>query len=266
MREPPAGQPLGRVDEQCLHGRLAVGGVRADVRQVGPVPLDGRHREVRLGVDVAVQRGDPPGVQLRLQSSQRLPAGVAEDDVEPAEPLDGQVRHVLAGRHAGQGHAGVQVVERLAVDVAGQDQLARRPAVRAVAGDHAHVGVGQLVGGRAADGVPVGVQDQPAAGQLGHVAVLGVVRHVPLEERDRVPPRHQRPPQPPPERGVAVAPAGADGQPEDDELHARPPPPWSCGRRLASRRSPSPRSPAGGRSPPPARSGPGPRPGPARRR
>ena len=48
----------------------------------------------------------------------------------------------------------------------------------------------------------------------------GVVGHVLLEEHDPVASRRQRPDQAPPERRVAVAPGGGDGEPEHHELHA----------------------------------------------
>jgi hypothetical protein len=70
--------------------------------------------------------------------------------------------------------------------------------------------------------VPVRIDLQLAAGQLGQVPVPGVVIDIPLEEDDPVAAAGQRPAQRAPQRGVSVAPRGADREPKDHQFHRFP--------------------------------------------
>ncbi len=130
-------------NEQPVQRLLTVGGIGAEIGEVGLEPGIGPDRPVHVRVHMAVERQGQPGAQPLAQGRERSAAGVAEHEIEPAEAFDRQVVHRLAGLQPGERHRRVHVVED-AERRRFSDEGAGRAAVRAVGGDHRHIGLAHL--------------------------------------------------------------------------------------------------------------------------
>src|SRR3954454_2091058 len=77
--------PSRRLDEQLFELALAVDRIGAEIGEIGCEAREGSDGPVHVGVDMAVERRDPPCAKLRPQCLERPAAGVAEYEVKPGE-------------------------------------------------------------------------------------------------------------------------------------------------------------------------------------
>ena len=215
--EAPVGRAAGRLEEQAVERRLAVGAVGAEV---GEVPAGGDlPPSVGGGVDRAVERAGGAGAVVALEAVEGRAAGEGEVEVEAGDEPGREVL-LVAGGELGQRHRRVDVVE-------GGDALRRSlhpgadgDAVGDVGADDDRVGAGdlRLPGhelGRA------GVEGETAEAGVGEVAArAGVPGDAALEEGDVVAAGGEGAEQRAVGGGVAVAPGRGEAEAEDDELHA----------------------------------------------
>ncbi len=191
-------------------------------RRAPPALRPGAAGTMQRRIDRAVERCDAPRAQARAQRRQRRAAGVAQHEVEAAQPLGREIRHRLSRRQPRQRHRGIEVVEA-AHRAAVQHQRRRRPPVRTIGGDDRRVGPRQGPSRLRQRRPPIGIEHEPrSVGKPLQVAMFGVPRDIALEEHDAMSRRRQRADQAPPERCMAVSPGRADREPEDDEVHAPP--------------------------------------------
>ena len=139
--EAPVGRAAGRLEEQAVEGRLAVGAVGAEV---GEVPAGGHGLpSVGGGIDRAEERPGGAGAVVALEAVEGRAAGEGEVEVEAGDERGREVL-LVAGGELGQRHRRVDVVE-------GGDALGRslhpgadRDAVGDVGADDDRVGAGDL--------------------------------------------------------------------------------------------------------------------------
>jgi len=212
----------GGLDEQSLQLRLAVMCIGAEIGQVRSALRIGGHRMVGQWINVSVQGRDSPGTQQRLQTLQCSAAGVAEHQVEVAQPAGGHIFHVLPGIHARQSNRCIQIVEY--VERARRCIKAQRGGdvgVGAVGCDDGCVRAGDMAQGHGSDRSPVAVKHELRTRKAREITMGSVVRDVFLEEDDLMPARAQGVDEPAPQSRMAVAPGGAECKTENDYLHIR---------------------------------------------
>ena len=105
---PPA---PGGLDEQPLQLDLPVVGIGAEIGEIRTPPRIAANGMVGQRIDVSVHGRDSPGAQQRPQRFQCSAAGVAEHQVEIAQPAGGQILHELPGIHSRQRNRGIQVID-----------------------------------------------------------------------------------------------------------------------------------------------------------
>src|SRR4051812_10978220 len=74
--ESPLRPAACRLDEQLLEPPLAIGGIRAEIRQIRTRQSTGINAAMRFGIDASVERRHAPGTEQRPQFVQRAAAGV----------------------------------------------------------------------------------------------------------------------------------------------------------------------------------------------
>ena len=135
-----------------------------------------------------------PGLQFRKGTASR----VAEDQVEIAQAALRNVFDRLSGAQTVESHAAVEVVETPDSRRRVEHDLGCCDGVWTVGCDDRGIGVGELRCGAAPDVCPLAIQDQVAAGELRHVAMFRIVRHITLEEDDAMAQLMKGPDQAPP--------------------------------------------------------------------
>ena len=207
QEETAPGAAACRLDEQHFQLGLPVVGVGSEIGKVGAGLWPAASRAVRQGVDMSVQGCDPPGPQQLFHGGQGSAAGIAEDEIEAAQPGGGQVVNGLAGIETRQRNGRVQVVkhmQRRGGRVESESGCA--VGIGAVRSDEGGVRVDDLSLRLRRNRAPVAVKHQFSARKGSEVAVSGVVGHVLLEKDDLVPAQAQRRNQPAPQCGMTVTP------------------------------------------------------------
>ena len=112
IRKRRSGPRRGRLDEQALERRLPVGGVGAEIGQVGAESRLRAARAMHGRIDVAVERRDPARAEPASAARRARAAGVAQHEVEVARGRAGRyrrsARRVASAR---QRHGRVEIVE-----------------------------------------------------------------------------------------------------------------------------------------------------------
>jgi phosphomannomutase len=176
---------------------------------------------MRLRIGVAVERRDAPCAESLLQLGERGAAGVAQHEIECAEPVLGNVFDHLARTEPRERHGRVEIVEDAQRRCALIAQESRGFAsIRAVRGDDHRIGIPDVRACALPDVVPLAIENELGSGQCVQVAMLRVVRDVALEEDDIVPAASECANQATPQRRMSVAPRRAERQAENGELHA----------------------------------------------
>ncbi|MCW0416864.1 hypothetical protein NB689_002618 [Xanthomonas sacchari] len=204
-----------RLQQQPLQRRLAVVAVGAHVAQVVTMRL--RLRPVLLRIERAVQRHRARRAVDAFQALQGRAAGEGQIQVIVRNQRRRQVGAVAALQRR-QGHRGVDVVER---DHAARGLLHPRAHGDAVGhvGTHDHqVRRGDRGGVPILQFLEAGIQHRRARQLRRRILVLGVPRHVALQEQHAVAARLQRGDQSAVGGGMAVAPGRAQAQAEDDDI------------------------------------------------
>ncbi len=214
--------------EERLQRLLAIGGIGPEIGEVGGIAGHGLGRAVKLGIDMAVKRRHPPRAQASRQPLQRGAAGEAEHEIEVAQAPRSDIGESLAFLDPRQGDRRVEVIEQLEGRGAGEHQLGRRDAIRAVGGHDGDVRARRLAQGVAPHLLPLGIEDEPSVRYLAEVARPGVIAHVLFEEDDPAAAPGEALDEPAPERRMTVSPGGADAEAEHDDLHhvSSRAPPW----------------------------------------
>jgi len=97
QHETPLGHPTGGLDEESLECGLTVSGVGAEIGEIRArchPYIDGA---VRIGIYMAVQGCDTTGAEEISDCGERRTPGIAEHEVEIAEPAARQVLHTFTG-------------------------------------------------------------------------------------------------------------------------------------------------------------------------
>jgi hypothetical protein len=220
--EAPLRHPARRLDQQRRQRLLAVLRVSAEIGQISAKTLDRFDRGMNIGIDAAVQRRHPVRAQTGTQRIERRTPGIAQHQIEIPKTTRPDIAGRLAGLQPGQGDRRIQVIETLDRHPRSQHQIRSLDTVRAIGGDHADIGIGEMAVGQRNRIRPVPVQHQFPARYVEQVAMAGVIGHIPFEEHDMVTAADQRPAQAAPQRAVSVAPGRTDGKAENDEFHIRP--------------------------------------------
>lgn len=197
----------GGLQEQPLQLDLPVIGVSAEIREIRASPRIAGNRMVGQRIDVSVQGRDSPGTQQGLEAVQCSAAGIAEYQVEVAQPAGGQIVDVLPGIHSGQRNRCIQVVEhveraRRAIEA----QVGSDVGVGAVRCDDRGVRAGNLARRQRRNPGPVAVKHQLRAWKAREIPMRGVVGDVFLEEHDVMAARVQGGDETAPEGRMSVAP------------------------------------------------------------
>jgi hypothetical protein len=212
--------PLRRLEEKRLHGGLPVCGIGAKIGEVRDVARHRLHRPVHLRVGVTIKRRHLLRAEIALELLDRRAAGIAEHEIEVAEPARTDIGRRLAAAQTRQGYRRIEIVEDAQALRAIRDQPGSSDPVGAIGGNHRHVGIADVLQGAPSHILPLPIENEFAPRHLVEVAVAGVIRHVPLVEGDPVAVSRQRAAQPPPQGRVPVAPRRADRQAEHDDFHA----------------------------------------------
>ena len=88
-------QQRRRGQEQLLQLRLAIAGIRAQVRELRAKALLRRGRPMRAGIHKSIQRLHAPRAEAPLQQLQCLPAGEAQHQIEVCKTTRAQVAALL---------------------------------------------------------------------------------------------------------------------------------------------------------------------------
>jgi hypothetical protein len=202
-------------DERCL----PIVGVGAEIGKVAPEQLDRRDGPVGARIDMAVERRRPTRAEPVGERVERRTAGVAQHQVEAAQPRDWQIVDRLACGEPRERDGRVEIVEDRSPPALRLDQRGRGVCVGTVGGDDHGVGVDEPTL-RRQHLRPLTIQEQASARQVVQVAAVAVPGHVAFDEDDLMAVRRQRVDQAAPQGRMAIPPGRADGQPEHDDLQA----------------------------------------------
>src|SRR3954464_3575601 len=169
---------------------------------------------------MAIERRHFSGAPQSLQGRQRSAAAVAQNEVEFPQPPRRNIFNTAGGLKSRDGDRCIQVVK----DPPGaygvvEDQLRGIVYIRTIGSDDDCVRFPYATPRVPFDCRPVGIQTQMRPGQIQAVTMRGIVGYIPLEEADSVARVDESPYQAAPQRGVAIAPGGAHGESEDNQLH-----------------------------------------------
>lgn len=137
------------------------------------------------------------------------------------EAIRSDIRDLLTRGELRQGHRRVEVIEQM-TGRRPENQLGSGESIRAIRGDHARIGSGEFSLCLGQHLLPVVVQNELTTFEDCEVAVVGVIRHVALEEHGVVTACAKRADQSTPQNGVAVTPGGADREAENHQFHRDP--------------------------------------------
>lgn len=100
-----------RVEKQPVQHLLPIGGPRAEIGERRARTAWRRRRTIALGIDAAVERGDPARAEALAQRGQGRAAGIAQHQRERRKPVRPDIFDRLAGGEARQRHGAVEIVE-----------------------------------------------------------------------------------------------------------------------------------------------------------
>jgi hypothetical protein len=86
QHETPLGHPTGRLNEELLEYGLTITSVGAEIGEVGAHSRPYCDRAVCIRIHMTIEGGDATGAETLSHSGERVTAGIAEHEVEIAEP------------------------------------------------------------------------------------------------------------------------------------------------------------------------------------